>query len=195
MSSSPRSCATSAARLFSYDRVVANPPFSLKEWGRDFAPNDPHHRFDRFGADPAQDQGRPRLPPAHARRHEPQGDGGRGDAPRHPLPRRRRGDHPPGHRRGRPVRGGHRAGAQPLLRRQHPRGCLHPEQAQAAQSVAARYSSSMPPSPTTSARARGRTYSIRCTCRASSRPSAASRRWSASPMWRTWRRSLPTTST
>ena len=25
-------------RLLAYDRVIANPPFSLKEWGRDFAP-------------------------------------------------------------------------------------------------------------------------------------------------------------
>ena len=43
--------------LFSYDRVVANPPFSLKEWGRDFAPNDPHHRFDRYGAIPPKTKG------------------------------------------------------------------------------------------------------------------------------------------
>ena len=43
--------------LFSYDRVVANPPFSLKEWGRDFAPNDPHHRFDRYGAIPPRTKG------------------------------------------------------------------------------------------------------------------------------------------
>ncbi len=44
-------------RLFSYDRVIANPPFSLKEWGADFAPNDPHHRFDRFGAIPPKTKG------------------------------------------------------------------------------------------------------------------------------------------
>ena len=43
--------------LFSYDRVIANPPFSLKEWGRDFAPNDPHHRFDRYGAIPPRTKG------------------------------------------------------------------------------------------------------------------------------------------
>ena len=43
--------------LFSYDRVIANPPFSLKEWGRDFAPNDPHHRFDRYGAIPPKTKG------------------------------------------------------------------------------------------------------------------------------------------
>ena len=44
-------------RLFAYDRVIANPPFSLKEWGRDFAPNDPHHRFDRYGAIPPKTKG------------------------------------------------------------------------------------------------------------------------------------------
>ncbi|MEZ4554192.1 MAG: class I SAM-dependent DNA methyltransferase [Dehalococcoidia bacterium] len=44
-------------RLLSYDRVIANPPFSLKEWGHDFAPNDPHHRFDRYGAIPPKTKG------------------------------------------------------------------------------------------------------------------------------------------
>ena len=46
-----------SGRLFSYDRVIANPPFSLKNWGRDFAPNDPHHRFDRYGAIPPKTKG------------------------------------------------------------------------------------------------------------------------------------------
>jgi type I restriction enzyme M protein len=44
-------------RLLSYDRVIANPPFSLKEWGYDFAASDPHHRFDRFGAVPPRTKG------------------------------------------------------------------------------------------------------------------------------------------
>ncbi|HXH20437.1 MAG TPA: class I SAM-dependent DNA methyltransferase [Dehalococcoidia bacterium] len=44
-------------RLLSYDRVIANPPFSLKNWGHDFAPNDPHHRFDAFGAIPPRTKG------------------------------------------------------------------------------------------------------------------------------------------
>lgn len=44
-------------RLLAYDRVIANPPFSLKEWGYDFAPNDPHHRFDQFGAIPPRTKG------------------------------------------------------------------------------------------------------------------------------------------
>ena len=46
-----------SGRLLSYDRVVANPPFSLKNWGNDFAPNDPHHRFDRYGAIPPKTKG------------------------------------------------------------------------------------------------------------------------------------------
>ena len=44
-------------RLLTYDRVIANPPFSLKNWGRNFAPNDPHHRFDRYGAIPPKTRG------------------------------------------------------------------------------------------------------------------------------------------
>ena len=39
----------SEGRLLSYDRVIANPPFSLKNWGHEFAPGDPNHRFDRYG--------------------------------------------------------------------------------------------------------------------------------------------------
>ena len=46
-----------SGRLLSYDRVIANPPFSLKNWGHDFAPNDPHHRFDRFDAIPPKTRG------------------------------------------------------------------------------------------------------------------------------------------
>ena len=46
-----------AGRLQAYDRVIANPPFSLKNWGHDFAPDDPHHRFDRYGAIPPRTRG------------------------------------------------------------------------------------------------------------------------------------------
>ena len=46
-----------SGRLESYDRVIANPPFSLKNWGHDFAPADPHHRFDRYGAIPPKTRG------------------------------------------------------------------------------------------------------------------------------------------
>jgi type I restriction enzyme M protein len=34
-----------------FDRVIANPPFSLDEWGREIAENDPYGRF-RFGVPP-----------------------------------------------------------------------------------------------------------------------------------------------
>ena len=44
-------------RLLSYDRVIANPPFSLKNWGSEFAPHDPHTRFDRYGAAPPKTRG------------------------------------------------------------------------------------------------------------------------------------------
>ena len=37
--------------------MIANPPFSLKNWGHDFAPDDPHHRFDRYGAIPPRTRG------------------------------------------------------------------------------------------------------------------------------------------
>ena len=44
-------------RLLSYDRVIANPPFSLKNWGHDYAPSDQHHRFDRYEAIPPKTRG------------------------------------------------------------------------------------------------------------------------------------------
>ncbi len=44
-------------RLNSYDRVIANPPFSMKNWGHDYAPSDEHHRFDRYGAIPPRTRG------------------------------------------------------------------------------------------------------------------------------------------
>ena len=47
----------SSGHLLAYDRVIANPPFSLKNWGHDFAPGDPHHRFDRYGAIPPRTRG------------------------------------------------------------------------------------------------------------------------------------------
>ena len=43
--------------LLTYDRVIANPPFSLKNWGHEFAPDDPHFRFDRYGAIPPKTKG------------------------------------------------------------------------------------------------------------------------------------------
>ena len=52
-----RLCWVDAGELLAYDRVIANPPFSLKSWGHDFAPNDPHHRFDGYGAIPPRTKG------------------------------------------------------------------------------------------------------------------------------------------
>ncbi|MGI8549847.1 MAG: N-6 DNA methylase [Dehalococcoidia bacterium] len=44
-------------RLLSYDRVIANPPFSLKDWGHEKAAADPQHRFDGYGAIPPPTRG------------------------------------------------------------------------------------------------------------------------------------------
>jgi type I restriction enzyme M protein len=40
-----------SGELMLFDRVIANPPFSLDEWGREFAETDPFGRF-RFGLPP-----------------------------------------------------------------------------------------------------------------------------------------------
>ena len=52
--------------LLLYDRVIANPPFSLDEWGRDMAENDGYAPLSVRRA--AEDQGRPGVCPAHGRR-------------------------------------------------------------------------------------------------------------------------------
>ena len=80
-----------SGRLFSYDRVIANPPFSLKNWGHDFAPNDPHHRFDRYGAIPPKTKGDFAFLLHMLGVMNVRGHGGGCDAPRHPVPRRRGG--------------------------------------------------------------------------------------------------------
>jgi type I restriction enzyme M protein len=43
--------ASRGGELMLFDRVIANPPFSLDEWGREVAESDPHGRF-RFGVPP-----------------------------------------------------------------------------------------------------------------------------------------------
>ena len=43
--------------LLTYDRVIANPPFSLKNWGHDIAADDDFARFDRYGAIPPKAKG------------------------------------------------------------------------------------------------------------------------------------------
>ena len=47
----------SQGRLLSYHRAIANPPFSLKNWGHKFATGDPNRRFDRYGAIPPKTKG------------------------------------------------------------------------------------------------------------------------------------------
>jgi len=36
---------TNGGELITFDRVIANPPFSLKKWGKDIADNDPYGRY------------------------------------------------------------------------------------------------------------------------------------------------------
>ena len=121
----------SQGRLLSYDRVIANPPFSLKNWGHEFAPGDPNHRFDRYGAIPPKTRGDlafllHMLAVTNAQGRVgvvmPHGVLFRGGA---------EGKIRRGHRQGRPVRGGHRPGPQPVLRGQHPRRHLRAEPRQA----------------------------------------------------------------
>ena len=87
-----------SGRLLSYDRVIANPPFSLKNWGHDFAPNDPYHRFDRYGAIPPRTRGDLAFLLHMLGVTNAQGMVGGGDAPRNPVPWRSRRDDTPGHR-------------------------------------------------------------------------------------------------
>ena len=104
--------------LLLYDRVIANPPFSLDEWGprrgreRRLRPVPVRHS--------AQDERRPRVRPAHgpgAERRRP----ARGrDAARRSVPRQRRGEDPPGDVGGGSLRVGHRTRAEPLLRHRYP---------------------------------------------------------------------------
>ena len=125
-----------SGRLLSYDRVIANPPFSLKNWGHDFAPSDEHHRFDRYGAIPPRTKGDLAFPSTHVRGDQLGGNGGGGDAARDSVSGRRRGEDTPGHRRGRPFRGDHWAGAQSVLRREHTGGDLRAEQSEAGRAPA-----------------------------------------------------------
>ena len=120
-----------SGRLLAYDRVIANPPFSLKNWGHDFAPNDPHHRFDRYGAIPPKTKGDLAFLLHMLGVTNSQGMVGvvmphgilfRGGA---------EGKIRQWHRRSRPVRGGHRPCPQPLLWCQHPRRHLRAEQGKA----------------------------------------------------------------
>ena len=124
-----------SGRLLSYDRVIANPPFSLKSWGHDFAPNDPHHRFDRYGAIPPRTRGDLAFLLHMLAVTNAQGMVGVVMPHGVLFPGRRRGEDTPRDRGGRPVRGGHRSGSQPLLRGQYPRCYLRAEQGQACRAA------------------------------------------------------------
>ena len=106
---------SSTGGLATFDCVIANPPFSLKEWGRELWEADPWGRAVVRPA--ARELRRLRLGPAHGRvdgrRARPHG--GRAAAGR-AVPQGRRGPDPPGAARARPRRGGHRPRAEPLLR-------------------------------------------------------------------------------
>ena len=71
--------------LILYDRVIANPPFTLDEWGVEVAENDPYGRF-RFG-DSAEDEGGPGVRAAHGGDAQQAGQAGRRHAPRRAIPR------------------------------------------------------------------------------------------------------------
>ena len=124
-----------SGHLLSYDRVIANPPFSLKNWGHDFASNDPHHRFERYGAIPPKTRGDFAFLLHMLSVTNAKWDGRCGDAPRRPVPRRDRGEDTPGYRRDRPVRGDNWPGAKPILRGQHTGGHLRAEQGQAGRAA------------------------------------------------------------
>ena len=89
-----RSSSTSGAGLQRFDVVIANPPFSLKNWGADRWVNDPWGG--RSAALPADRERRLRLGAAHGRVDESRDrPGRRRDAARRAVPRRRRRRHPP----------------------------------------------------------------------------------------------------
>ena len=120
-----------SGRLESYDRVIANPPFSLKNWGHDFAPNDPHHRFDRYGVIPPRTRGD--LAFLLHMLGVTNSGGMVGVVMPHGILFRggAEGKIRPRNRRSRPVRGDHRPRPQSLLWREHPRRHLRAEQGQA----------------------------------------------------------------
>ena len=101
--------------LATFDCVIANPPFSLEQWGREIWENDPWGRA--FAGLPTDSERRLRLGAAHGHvdGRRQRADGRRAAAGR-AVPRRDRRPDPPLSAGARPDRGGHRPGAQPLLR-------------------------------------------------------------------------------
>ena len=106
---------SSTGGLATFDCVIANPPFSLKEWGARSVGGRPVGP--RLRRPAAGELRRLRLGAAHGRvdgrRDRPHG--GRAAAGR-ALPQGRRGPDPQAAPRARPDRGRHRPGAEPLLR-------------------------------------------------------------------------------
>ncbi len=101
--------------LATFDCVIANPPFSLEKWGEEVWGSD---RFGRnFAGNAAEEERGLRLGPAHGsidgRQDRPPR---RGAASGRPLSWWRRTADPQAPPRGRPRRGCHRPGTQPLLR-------------------------------------------------------------------------------
>ena len=92
---------TSDGELMTFDRVIANPPFSLKNWGRDDCSADPFRRFSPEIAPPGKR--RFRLPATHAGIDERARSHRRRSAQRHVVSRRCGSQDPQGSDRAGPV--------------------------------------------------------------------------------------------
>ena len=178
-------------RLMRFDVVLANPPYSIKQWDRDAFASDPWGR-NLYGTPPqgradyafwqhilcslaAQD--RPLRHPLPAWRPLPPGGGG---------------DAAQAHR-SRPHRMRPRPRAEPLLQLAHGSLRRHLPHGQAQGAPGAKSSSSTPStkSPANAPRASSPTT----TSSASSKPTRSSRTNPASPAWPHWRKSAPRTAT
>ena len=132
-----------AGGLASFDCVIANPPFSLKEWGREVWENDPWGRA-QYGLPPdsygdyafVQHMIASMAGNGLSSRPLPNGAGGKqphGRSPpaRRTLPQERRRQDPRSPAQGRHDRSGHRPSAEPLLRHR-PRRMRHDPPSQEA---------------------------------------------------------------
>ena len=112
---SPAFTDSSTGGLATFDCVIANPPFSLKEWGREVWEADPWGRA-AYGL-PPESYGDyawvQHMVASMAVGHRPHGGGA---AAGRALPQGRRGPDPAGAPRAGPDRGRHRPGPEPLLR-------------------------------------------------------------------------------
>ncbi len=178
-------------RLMQFDVVLANPPYSIKQWDRDafavrpLGPQPLRH--------PAAGPRRLRLLAAH-----PVQPGAQDWPLRHPVPARRA--LPPGGsrhaaqaHRSRPHRVRPRPRAEPLLQLADGSLRRHLPHGQAEGARKARSCSSTPS--TRSPASAPRASSPTTTSSASSRPTRRSRMNRASPAWLGWRKSAPRTAT